>query len=535
VYGRDGAALRPASDRFDRAGQSGRRAFSAFRQPAPPRSSPFPELDALRRRFPAAFITWVERRASALGLGADRVLVAQRAIAEEDYLRSYAVTSGIAFEPLDRIPRVTCPLGDDRMLDAIAAGILPFMIAGRLTFIVAPRGTAARRMLEFARRYSGLRFRFRVTSAQRLQDYILRHCGRALGRRAAYALRSAAPEFSAAPGVKAGTGRWLTIFAALAAAGFIAVPDEALAVTNIAVSLLFLAWMTIRLLGVFIAPPDTGHARRIADANLPIYTVIAALYREAKSVAGLVAALRLIDWPPEKLDIKLVVEADDFETRAAIARLDLPPWFDVIVAPPVGPRTKPKALNAALPLARGTFTVVYDAEDRPDPQGAGQSELPSQKARHSGKDRRPANVPVAVAQRMRGVAMWTKGKRTYSSCPGTMRSTSLVNPSRFFRCVCRKLDSAILVMKTPEHGSGCDGAGPLNGAMNRTILVQSPMGAHAIVIGRILTKDPAQVSFAEHNQVVDAFPSDRADQSLRVPILPWRPGRDRLVPNAHGA
>jgi len=25
----------------------------------------------------------------------------------------------------------------------------------------------------------------------------------------------------------------------------------------------------------------------------------------------------------------------------------------------------------------------------------------------------------------------------------------------------------------------------------------------------------------------------RADQSLRVPILPWRPGRDRLVPNAH--
>ena len=32
-----------------------------------------------------------------------------------------------------------------------------------------------------------------------------------------------------------------------------------------------------------------------------------------------------------------------------------------------GPRTKPKALNVALPFARGTFTVVYDAEDRPEP------------------------------------------------------------------------------------------------------------------------------------------------------------------------
>jgi len=43
------------------------------------------------------------------------------------------------------------------------------------------------------------------------------------------------------------------------------------------------------------------------------------------------------------------------------------------------------------------------------------------------------------------------------------------------------------------------------------------------------------VSLSKHDQEVDAFPSDRADQSLRVPILPWRPGRDRLVPNAHGA
>jgi cellulose synthase/poly-beta-1,6-N-acetylglucosamine synthase-like glycosyltransferase len=39
----------------------------------------------------------------------------------------------------------------------------------------------------------------------------------------------------------------------------------------------------------------------------------------------------------------------------------------VLIAPATGPQTKPKALNCALPFARGSFTAVFDAEDRPDP------------------------------------------------------------------------------------------------------------------------------------------------------------------------
>ncbi len=65
--------------------------------------------------------------------------------------------------------------------------------------------------------------------------------------------------------------------------------------------------------------------------------------------------------------MKLVLEADDQETRRALVGLDLGPPFEIITAPPVGPRTKRKALNVALPLARGKFTVVYDAEDVPEP------------------------------------------------------------------------------------------------------------------------------------------------------------------------
>jgi cellulose synthase/poly-beta-1,6-N-acetylglucosamine synthase-like glycosyltransferase len=103
------------------------------------------------------------------------------------------------------------------------------------------------------------------------------------------------------------------------------------------------------------------------DRELPVYTIICALYREARVVGDLVAAIRALDYPPEKLDVKFVLEADDAETPRALARLHLGPPFEIIIAPTRGPRTKPKALNVALPFARGAYTVVFDAEDRPEP------------------------------------------------------------------------------------------------------------------------------------------------------------------------
>jgi glycosyltransferase XagB len=74
------------------------------------------------------------------------------------------------------------------------------------------------------------------------------------------------------------------------------------------------------------------------------------------------------DYPRAKLDFKFVVEEDDAATFDALTRAGLVAGREIIVAPAGAPRTKPRALNVALPLLRGKFVAIFDAEDVPEPQ-----------------------------------------------------------------------------------------------------------------------------------------------------------------------
>jgi cellulose synthase/poly-beta-1,6-N-acetylglucosamine synthase-like glycosyltransferase len=100
--------------------------------------------------------------------------------------------------------------------------------------------------------------------------------------------------------------------------------------------------------------------------ELPVYTVLVPLYREAAVVAKLVNSIAKLDYPPTKLDVKLLVEEDDAETLAKLQELDLPPYFKLVVVPDSHPKTKPKACNYGLIQAEGKYVVIFDAEDRPD-------------------------------------------------------------------------------------------------------------------------------------------------------------------------
>ena len=105
----------------------------------------------------------------------------------------------------------------------------------------------------------------------------------------------------------------------------------------------------------------------IDEATLPIYTILLPLYREAAVLPILLAGLTRIDYPFTKLDVKLLLEEDDLETRAAADAIQLPAYVHPVIVPASLPRGKPKACNYGLIHAQGEFVVIYDGEDVPDP------------------------------------------------------------------------------------------------------------------------------------------------------------------------
>lgn len=129
-----------------------------------------------------------------------------------------------------------------------------------------------------------------------------------------------------------------------------------------------------RSVAIFIAVSGRGQREvserelnSLRDDELPIYTIIAPLYREASVAGKLIKNLEALDYPKDKLDVKLVLESDDDETLGALNAVELPDHFERIVVPDFEPKTKPRACNFALKEAKGRYCVIYDAEDRPDP------------------------------------------------------------------------------------------------------------------------------------------------------------------------
>ncbi len=110
-----------------------------------------------------------------------------------------------------------------------------------------------------------------------------------------------------------------------------------------------------------------AEALAVPDADLPIYTVLVPAYREPEVIGKLVGHLEKLEYPRSKLDIKFLLEQDDEDTIAAVRDQPTGPHMEVVLVPDGGPRTKPKALDFGLTLARGDVVTIFDAEDEPEP------------------------------------------------------------------------------------------------------------------------------------------------------------------------
>lgn len=183
------------------------------------------------------------------------------------------------------------------------------------------------------------------------------------------ALFEATPLYSARITLHGKQGFLLGMCAACLVGSMLLSPALTFQLLHIITAALYMAAVLFRL-----APKrDEPFRRNLAvieqsnDEQLPVYTILVALYREEAVAEQLINALDRLDWPKSRLDIKLVCEADDATTIDAIIRLNPGYHIELVRVPPSLPRTKPKALTYALSGARGEFIAIYDAEDRPIP------------------------------------------------------------------------------------------------------------------------------------------------------------------------
>jgi len=108
--------------------------------------------------------------------------------------------------------------------------------------------------------------------------------------------------------------------------------------------------------------------KRLSDNKLPVYSILCPLYKEVHILPQFIEGLELLDWPKEKLDVLILLESDDTESIELIDKMSLPKYIRTIVVPNSIPKTKPKACNYGLVFVKGDYTVIFDAEDVPDPQ-----------------------------------------------------------------------------------------------------------------------------------------------------------------------
>jgi cellulose synthase/poly-beta-1,6-N-acetylglucosamine synthase-like glycosyltransferase len=165
------------------------------------------------------------------------------------------------------------------------------------------------------------------------------------------------------------------LFLSAILAGLALAPLDTLIVLNIAISIYYLGNFVFKGVLVSLGGGRSAdideiiaiEARALRAEDLPVFTVLVPMFREAAMLPHLADALRNLDYPLGKLDIKIVLEAGDLETIAAARTLGLEGVFEIIIVPASAPQTKPKACNFALRFARGEYLVIYDAEDRPEP------------------------------------------------------------------------------------------------------------------------------------------------------------------------
>lgn len=190
---------------------------------------------------------------------------------------------------------------------------------------------------------------------------------------------------TAATVVNTGQVAFFGVFGAIVLVGIVASPLGVAKLAVAAVLVFFAIFVGLVKMGLWYAStkyryPDYD-IPSVDDPDLPHYLVLVPMFREPAMIEPMVRGMAAVWYPKDKLSVKLLVESRerDPRTRDAIDAVDIPDFVDVVEVPDVKPYGKQRALNYGAHVAMeksrdmskreraARLCVIYDAEDRPDP------------------------------------------------------------------------------------------------------------------------------------------------------------------------
>lgn len=320
--------------------------------------------------FGRPYIEAFKQRALENGSTLEDELLASGLVTADAYFGAFARLLRLPFFPEIEPDRVTdLNKLDTQLSEPRFLRLTP--LNGAPTLLIVPelaRMTSLKNMLDQRPR---LLDEFAVTTPQAMRSAIWKAGEARRSAETQHRLFNMAPQHSARITLHGEQGFCSGVLVTLLIMSLLFYTEAALTYLHVTLTLLYLLTLLFRLFALVHAPRENDATTVLPlrqEDELPVYTILVALYREEAVVGQLIGALERLDWPKSRLDIKLVCEADDSATIEAIQKINPGPHIEVVRVPPSLPRTKPKALTYALSGARGAFVVVYDAEDRPHPQ-----------------------------------------------------------------------------------------------------------------------------------------------------------------------
>ncbi len=248
--------------------------------------------------------------------------------------------------------------------------VLPLEPAGAVTPVACPDAQT------FMRLRPGLASRLgpvicRLKPARAIEDEILR-------LRAPYLAKRAERRTPTSESCREWSGRDAALVALLLI-GLVAATGVLWPRTLVALGTLWaaLTLVTVTALRTVAAAVEFRHARRLGRTwssrrplwrsvdDLPAVSLLVPLFDETDIAGRLVRRLGRLDYPKDRLEACLILEAGDQKTRAALNSAELPDWMRIVEVPSGDLQTKPRAMNYALDFTRGDIIGIYDAEDRP--------------------------------------------------------------------------------------------------------------------------------------------------------------------------